>query len=107
MCSYHGWRFEGEEGKCIDIPQLSDKEQIEAISQNPKSSCNSFPTKIINGILFVWASSGKDANLESELTPVTHRPADGEEAWAGPWNYRELPYGHDFFQENVVDPGTD
>ena len=90
----------------VDIPQLVDGDDLKSISQNPRSSCGSFPTKVINGVLFVWASNDKDAVLESEFTPVTYRPADKEEGtWTGPWNYRELPYGHDFFQENVVDPG--
>mmetsp|Transcript_19169 Transcript_19169/g.47385 ORF Transcript_19169/g.47385 Transcript_19169/m.47385 type:complete len:550 (+) Transcript_19169:131-1780(+) len=102
FCSYHGWRFDGD-GSCVDIPQVSE-EKLETIAANPKSSCNSFPTQVINGLLFVWPSNDKDAALESALTPVVHVPEEKDGAWFGPWNYRELPYGHDYFQENVVDP---
>ena len=97
MCSYHGWRFDGP-GSCVAIPQVSDADELSRIKANPRTSCNSFPTKVINGVLFVWPSSDKDAALESELTPVTHRAAEaGERVWEGPWNYRELTYGADFF----------
>lgn len=106
LCSYHAWRFNGD-GSCVAIPQLSEQgDSLERIKSNPKSSCNSFPTKVINGVLFVWPSSDENAVLESELNPVAHRPAaeDKTNVWEGPWNYRELPYGADWFLENVVDP---
>jgi len=105
LCSYHAWRFDGE-GSCVAIPQLSEQgDNIERIKSNPKASCNSFPTKVINGVLFVWPSSDENAVLESELTPVVHRPAaeDRDIVWEGPWNFRQLPYGADWFLENVVD----
>ena len=104
FCSYHGWRFDGD-GSCTHVPQVTSDEKMDVILSNPKSSCNAFPTKVINGLLFVWPSNDKDAILESELTPVAHVPEEKEGIWCGPWNYRELPYGHDYFQENVVDPG--
>jgi phenylpropionate dioxygenase-like ring-hydroxylating dioxygenase large terminal subunit len=106
LCSYHAWRFDGQ-GSCVAVPQLESENELMRIKHNPKSKCNSYPTKVINGILFVWPSSDKDAVLESELTPVVHRPAevDVKRLWEGPWNFRELPYGADFFIENVVDPG--
>lgn len=106
LCSYHGWRFDGE-GSCVAVPQIANESELERVLNNPKTSCNSFPTKIINGLLFVWPSADKDAVLESEVTPVAHRPRDeqaGDRLWEGPWNFRELPYGADFFIENVVDP---
>ena len=108
LCSYHAWRFNGE-GSCVAIPQLNEEtDNLERIQNNPKASCNSYPTKVINGVLFVWPSSDENSVLESELTPVTHRPGATDEfkdrVWEGPWNYRELPYGADWFLENVVDP---
>jgi phenylpropionate dioxygenase-like ring-hydroxylating dioxygenase large terminal subunit len=106
LCSYHAWRFDGK-GSCVAVPQVESENELMRIKSNPKSNCNAYPTKVINGILFVWPSSDKDAVLESELTPVVHRPAetDVKRLWEGPWNFRELPYGADFFIENVVDPG--
>lgn len=106
LCSYHAWKFDGK-GKCVDIPQVEAKDELARIMSNPKSNCNAFPTKVINGILFVWPNADENATLESELTPVVHRPTESnkERLWEGPWNFRELPYGADYFIENVVDPG--
>jgi len=106
LCSYHAWKFDGS-GKCISVPQVESSDELIRIKNNPKSNCNAFPTKVINGLLFVWPSTDENAILESELTPVVHRAeeADKERLFEGPWNFRELPYGADYFIENVVDPG--
>jgi phenylpropionate dioxygenase-like ring-hydroxylating dioxygenase large terminal subunit len=99
LCSYHAWRFDGK-GDCVAVPQVESDDELARIKANPKTSCNAFPTKVINGVLFVWPSADKDAVLESELTPVAHRPAEqnsDNRVWEGPWNFRELPYGADFF----------
>ena len=104
LCSYHGWRFDGQ-GDLIDIPQFSTKEELENIQRNPKSKCNSFPVQISNGVLFVWPDASDDSKIQSLLTdvPILKPDASEENIWYGPWNFRELPYGHDFFIENVVD----
>lgn len=105
LCSYHAWRFDGS-GACTAIPQLTNADKI---MQNPKSNCNAFPTMVKNGILWVWPSNDPDAVLESAVSPPNTSAADEDDPdalWLGPWNYRELPYGADYFIENVVDPGT-
>eukprot|EP00814_Leptocylindrus_danicus_P006975 CAMPEP_0116013938 /NCGR_PEP_ID=MMETSP0321-20121206/6005_1 /TAXON_ID=163516 /ORGANISM="Leptocylindrus danicus var. danicus, Strain B650" /LENGTH=466 /DNA_ID=CAMNT_0003483545 /DNA_START=271 /DNA_END=1672 /DNA_ORIENTATION=- len=105
LCSYHGWRFNGD-GNVIDVPQV-DEDEMAKIRANPKSNCNKFPAQLIDGILWVWADNGKDASLEAALTapPVIPRPPGAEELVKElPWNWRELPYSHDYFIENVVDP---
>jgi phenylpropionate dioxygenase-like ring-hydroxylating dioxygenase large terminal subunit len=115
LCSYHAWRFNGT-GACVNIPQLdpSNEQEYNRIITSPKSSCNSYPTKVIDGVLFVWPSSDKDAVLESELTPIAlpksmtnklnNDKSTNDNMWYGNWNYRELPYSADYFIENVVDP---
>ena len=108
LCSYHGWRFNGD-GEAIDIPQISnEKSQVEAILKNPKSKCNSFPVQIVDGVLWVWPDSSEDSKIESALTKTPamefDEGTDPQRVWTGTWNFRELPYGHDFFIENVVDP---
>lgn len=45
MCSYHGWRFDGE-GKCTDIPQSLDPKANAAACSNPRSCAISRPTKV-------------------------------------------------------------
>ena len=110
LCSYHGWRFNGE-GSLIDIPQLEKTDELALIQRNPKSTCNSFPTRVINGLLWVWPETGSDARIESAFKEPIISDASGDNfeddddrLWVGPWNFRELPYGADYFLENVVDP---
>ena len=94
------------------MPQAQSDDEFERIKSNRKSSCNAFPCKVVNGLLWVWPESGSDARIESELTPVKMMRLPNEEdpnieeerVFTGTWNFRELPYGHDFFLENVVDP---
>ena len=107
LCSYHAWRFNGE-GETIDVPQIP-RTELGKIKANPKSNCNSFPVKIIDGVLWVWPDSSDDSRIEAALTPVPAETLpfggeDDERVWKGKWNFRELPYGHDYFIENVVDP---
>lgn len=106
LCSYHGWRFSGE-GETIDIPQIPTNE-LDKIRSNPKSKCNSFPVKVVDGVLWVWPEASADSRIESALTPIPAEnlfdDVDESRVWKGIWNFRELPYGHDYFIENVVDP---
>jgi phenylpropionate dioxygenase-like ring-hydroxylating dioxygenase large terminal subunit len=107
LCSYHGWRFNGK-GETIDVPQISKTSEVERIRANPKSKCNSFPVKMIDGVLWVWPDASEDSRIEAALAPVPSLDMDPdvkeERIWKGNWNFRELPYGHDYFIENVVDP---
>ena len=45
MCSYHGWRFDGE-GKCTDIPQSLDAKANASACANPRSCAISHPTQV-------------------------------------------------------------
>jgi phenylpropionate dioxygenase-like ring-hydroxylating dioxygenase large terminal subunit len=131
LCSYHAWRFDGN-GACVNIPQMDKtSKEYSRIINNPKSNCNSYPTKVVDGLLFVWPSSDTNAVLESTLTALplpkgtkqleemddgvirasntestNHKMTKSKDdtTWYGPWNFRELPYGADYFLENVVDP---
>ena len=59
LCSYHGWRWEGD-GNLTAVP-VASKNDLQRIIDNPKSSCNAFPTKVKGGLLYVWPASGSDA----------------------------------------------
>lgn len=107
LCSYHAWRFNGT-GHLIDVPQLESSLSIERLKDNPRSRCNSFPTRVVDGVLWVWPQTGDDAIIESALKSVSKYQVpegiDVSRVWFGPWDFRVLPYGADFFFENVVDP---
>jgi nitrite reductase/ring-hydroxylating ferredoxin subunit len=107
LCSYHAWRFDGQ-GALVNIPQLEKEDDLERIKADPKSNCNAFPTKNVDGLLWVWPDAGDDARLESALKepPTCNTPqgVDQDRLWIGHWNFRELAHGTDYFIENVVDP---
>jgi hypothetical protein len=59
----------------------------------------------------VWPSSGSDARILSELTPIVDMSLEGffddvdeSRSVVGPWNFRFIPHGFDYFIENVIDP---
>ena len=105
-------RFDGE-GKLVDVPSCTPSE-VEKLQANPKSNCPSYPVQVHDGLIWVWADNSADAALQSALTPLprmmlpheTDETVDESRVQTLDWNWRELPYGHDFFIENVVDPGA-
>lgn len=102
LCSYHAWRWTGDADLC-SVPQAQSEDEFARIQSNPKSKCNSFPAKVVNGVLWVWPESGDDARLESALSevPMMKLPhelddsIDEDRLFCGTWNFRELPYSHD------------
>ena len=106
LCAYHAWRFNSE-GKCVSIPQSKDKETEAKHCANSKSCATVYPTQERQGLLWVWPESGEQAQAESQLreprvVPELENPSDRVVKQF--WNMRELPYGWDFFMENVSDP---
>jgi len=110
LCAYHAWRFDST-GKCTDLPQA----KTPVSGWNPKTipCATSFPVKVAgSGVIFVWPQAGPEA----EATAATTEPRGFEEMLGGDrtladgtvlhtkWGVRDLPYGWDFFMENVNDP---
>jgi phenylpropionate dioxygenase-like ring-hydroxylating dioxygenase large terminal subunit len=106
LCAYHAWRFDAQ-GNCVSIPQSVDKQTEVKHCSNPKSCAVAYPTQERQGLLWVWAESGAQAQLEShlrELRLIPELESDGDRVVKLFWNIRDLPYGWDFFMENVADP---
>lgn len=106
MCAYHAWRFDGE-GNCVSIPQAKDEQTKSRHCSNSKSCAVFYPTQERQGLLWVWAESGVEAQLESQsfqplITPELENKSD--KVVKTFWNFRDLAYGWDFFMENVSDP---
>ena len=106
LCAYHAWRFDGE-GKCDRIPQSKDAE-TEAKHRNHAKACAIvYPTQVRQELVWVWAESGEEALTESGTRSpalVSDLEGDRSQAVANGWTFRDLPYGWDFFMENVADP---
>ena len=46
MCSYHGWRFQGD-GACTKVPQALDERVNAAACSNSRSCAVSHPTQVL------------------------------------------------------------
>ena len=54
-------------------------------------------------IIWVWGENGPDAALESAMSsPALLQVPPGKKVIAGAVTQRELPYGWEFFVENVM-----
>ncbi|CAL8461986.1 g1517 [Coccomyxa elongata] len=114
MCSYHGWRFDGD-GKCTDIPQSLDAKANAAAYTNPRSCAVSHPTKVLQGRVWVWGEGGPRAFIDSAAVQPAYVPelaveegirhASGAEAvyFSVPYT-RDFPYAWDVLAENLLDP---
>ena len=106
LCAYHAWRFDGE-GNCVSIPQSKDKETEAKNCTNQKSCAVAYPTQELQDLIWVWAESGSQAQTESQLRQprlVSELDENSDRIVKPSWNIRDLPYGWDFFMENVADP---
>ncbi|KAG2484745.1 hypothetical protein HYH03_016492 [Edaphochlamys debaryana] len=109
LCAYHGWRFDGK-GTCTEIPTARTPDQLHRATSSPRSCATAHPTLQRGGLLWVWGQGGPGAE-EAAAAKQPYLPpeiqVDGT-ATAGVeapgWTFRDLPYGHNYFIENVVDP---
>lgn len=106
LCAYHAWRF-NHQGNCVKIPQSFDGEKEAKNCDNINACVVTYPTQEKQGLLWVWAESGEQAKIESQLRkpriiPELEETSDRIEKKY--WNIRDLPYGWDYFMENVSDP---
>ena len=107
LCAYHAWRF-NEEGKCVKIPQSFDQETEAKNINRPQACAKVYPTQVAQGLIWVWGESGLQSLEDSKLRKPRLIPEledDSGKATQSPWNIRDLPYGWDYFMENVADPG--
>ncbi len=91
-CGYHGWSFAGD-GSCQHIPQLLAQHAV------PAAACvAAIPVVVRQGLL--WLGIGVTAEQPPELPTVAalEQPSCRVIDFA-----IDLPYGHDFLIENVLD----
>ncbi len=106
MCAYHAWRFD-ETGKCVSLPQSQDKTTETKNIENPKSCAIAYPTQERQGLIWVWPESGSQAKIESQARKpriIPELEENSDKVVKLYWSVRDLPYGWDYFMENVADP---
>ena len=110
LCAYHAWRFDGE-GKCTSIPQSKDAAAEAAHCAHNKACAKVYPTQEAQGLVWVWPESGEAGKARSELRSPNliaelESPSEqsSKQVKALSWNQRDLPYGWEYFMENVADP---
>ncbi|KAI9563174.1 hypothetical protein GHT06_010632 [Daphnia sinensis] len=75
-CPFHGWQFNGHDGKCTSIPYSKGK-----VPSNAR--VKKWPTHEVNGFIFVWYHAESDKMLEPEWTVP-----ELDEISSGRWHYR-------------------
>lgn len=106
LCAYHAWRFDGE-GNCVKIPQSKDAATEAKNCANSKACAVSYPVKELQGLIWVWGESGQQAKVESELRKpriIPELEENSDKIIKLYWYQRDLPFGWDFYLENVMDP---
>ena len=105
LCSYHGWRFDGT-GGCASLP-YSLPRAAERQRSSGRAGCNSFPVRVIDGLLWVFPRSGHDAyelagRAEMPLIDELHDPAlEGRWRWKFPAGVRDFPCTWDMMVEKT------
>ena len=106
LCAYHAWRFDGD-GNCAKIPQSQTPELEAQHRANPKACAIAYPTQTAQGLLWVWAEPGAKGAIESkDRSPrlIPELAGESDRVVKMFWNIRDMPYGWDYFMENVADP---
>lgn len=108
LCSYHGWRFDGE-GSCASLPYAVPEKQTR-LRCSCRSQCGSYPTRVADGLLWVYPSCAPDALQASAKVPLPlidelHSPELKDRwRWRIPAGVRDFPCGWDMMVENTLDP---
>jgi len=67
-CPFHGWRFDGRDGRCVEIPY--------AKRIPPQARLDSYPALECNGMILVWHhAEGKEPEWQPEVVPEILDPS--------------------------------
>ncbi|KAL0390050.1 UNVERIFIED_CONTAM: Pheophorbide a oxygenase, chloroplastic [Sesamum calycinum] len=102
QCSYHGWSFDGC-GSCTRIPQAASEGPEARAVKSPRACATRFPTKVSQGLLFVWPDENGWERAQATLPPMLPDDFDKPE-FSSVTIQRDLYYGYDTLMENVSDP---
>lgn len=92
-CPFHGWQYDGESGRCVEIPYCR--------KIPPRARVRAWETVERNGMVFVWHhAEGKPPSWE-----VPELPEIGHPDWTAPRRFElEVPVHMQDMHENNLDP---
>uniref|UniRef100_A0A7S0SML1 Rieske domain-containing protein n=1 Tax=Mantoniella antarctica TaxID=81844 RepID=A0A7S0SML1_9CHLO len=103
-CGYHGWSFDGADGKCTNIPQLpADAPALATALASPRSCVTPFPTAVAQGMLWVLPISTFDAPAPEDRPPLPLIPELENPDCVVQDIFRDLPMDYGTLLENVLD----
>jgi phenylpropionate dioxygenase-like ring-hydroxylating dioxygenase large terminal subunit len=103
MCRHHGWCFDGE-GKCTKIPMLTGSEAEVTACNSLRSRITTYPTKLIQGLLWVWPDDSSTAFEDCNSKQPATIPECELDISSTPWHMTEVPVGYTVSVESTFDP---
>lgn len=103
MCRHHGWCFNGE-GKCTKIPMLTGGEAEETACDSLRSRVTTYPTQVMQELLWVWPDDSSTAFEDSTLKHPATIPESELDISSTDWHMTEVPVGYTVSVESSLDP---
>ncbi|MGF1485866.1 MAG: Rieske 2Fe-2S domain-containing protein, partial [Prochloraceae cyanobacterium] len=104
VCRYHGWCFDSS-GNCTKIPAINEADPIQKTAcQNKRSKVNTYPTRVVQDLLWVWPDDSPEAETESLSSQPAKMPEDIVDISNSQWFMAEVPVGYAVSVENSFDP---
>jgi len=87
---------------CLLALQIGDPERMKAACASPRACVASFPTTVVDGLLYAWLESGPEAEAEAFAQPPYNMPefAGTDVAWV----MTESATDYTFWLEQGMDP---
>lgn len=103
-CGYHGWTFDGKDGKCTSIPQLPKAgTALDTALASPRSCVTPYPTAVAQGMLWVLPINALVAPVPEDRPPLPLIPELEDPDCVVQDIFRDLPMDYGTLLENVMD----
>jgi phenylpropionate dioxygenase-like ring-hydroxylating dioxygenase large terminal subunit len=100
QCAYHGWMFDGKNGKCVMVPQSPDSENY-----GTRADITAVPALIQQGIIYLYPYGGLEEALTKPLPPrlvgFDQQESHGKAMF---WVMRDLDVDWTIIIDNFLDP---
>src|SRR5690606_10619935 len=97
-CPYHGWRYEGSNGRCTNIPNLSAHERV------PAYKVAAFAVEEHDGFIYLWPRGLDGDSSKLPVSDLTQNLEHGALSWQAS---KLIAYPHDALVDLLLDmPGA-